>query len=72
MSSDGATVNPHAQQDRAECSRSPGRRGAHNFLWMWSSGKMTDKVKCNNCGEVRQRTGNGDTILVPGADHDSV
>ena len=66
MNGEGATVNPHAAAARAECPQVNGRRGAHKFIWLWQAGTMSDKVECSNCGEIRQRTEDGDTILIPG------
>lgn len=68
MSADknGATVNPHAAPAVAECPRVDGRRGAHNFIWMWAGPYMLDTVKCTACGEIRACTEKSNEIIQPG------
>jgi hypothetical protein len=59
--SEGAT--PEVKQATDNCAMSITGLGgkSHKWSWLWVDGKMTDQVKCMNCGETRtpQRTERG-------------
>lgn len=69
MSSDGATVNPHAISELPECPGLDGRRGRHNPIWLHVGGCVTDKTVCSNCGEIRENSLNSNRVIQPGVEH---
>lgn len=56
-SESGATIVPetHTNKDPADtCVAPDGRKRAHSWKWVWEGTKMTDKVFCSACGQIRK------------------
>jgi len=52
---EGATKAPeHTVVSTDKCIAPDGRVRAHTFKWVWEGKKMTDKVFCSTCGQIRK------------------
>lgn len=51
---DGATPE---EQKPNDCPDANGIMHAHAWQWIWEHNKMTDKVRCVNCGLVKENRG---------------
>lgn len=56
LANGGATVNPHAQVERAECHPEPNddRRYAHRWQWVWIAGQWTNNRRCTICDKTEE------------------